>query len=54
MRTTLIFILITLFTGCSFFEKHEGSSDLQNLTKQVLDEDQGISIEVKPINVPKE
>lgn len=49
MKILLPIIMMISLTGCTLFSKTVGTDSLQEMAKDVLDEDQGLDIEIKPI-----
>lgn len=42
-------LLSTVLCGCTLFSKTTGSDNLLEISKEVLDEDQGVQISIEPM-----
>lgn len=49
MKILAMLIPIVMLTGCTLFSKTTGTDQLGEMTKEVLDEDRGLNIEIKPL-----
>lgn len=53
MKILLSIIMMITLTGCTLFSKSVGTDSLQEIAKDVLDEDKGLDIAIRPIEKSK-
>jgi len=46
-------LLLVALTSCTLFSRSSGGDALQDISKEVLDEDKGINIAINPIEKSK-